>query len=119
MWMIDNLDGAIILALDYDEQGNKYMTMNNVKYRDKVSREYIAQPFVLGSNIRLVTDVGMIPQFKESIHQAPELKRNSIIKISGASIMSNSIDDVIDINRFFFWFMVSQIIKIHRRPPLI
>lgn len=98
MLMIDNLDCAMIITLDFDKDENRYMTFNTVKMRDKTNRTYIAQPFVRGSTIRLMEDVGGIPQFKESIHTAPEIKRNGIIKVSGASTMSNDIRDVIDIN---------------------
>lgn len=97
MLMIDNLDMALIITLDFDKDENRYMTFNSVKMRDKTSRVYIAQPFVRGSTIRLMEDVGGIPQFKESIHTAPEIKRNGIIKISGTSTMSNNINDVIDV----------------------
>ena len=96
MLMIDNLDSAIIIAIDYDEEGNRYLVFNNVKYRDRVSRLYMAQPFALNSTIRLVEDVGMAPQFKESLHTKPELQKNSVVKISGASIMSNNINEVIN-----------------------
>lgn len=98
MLMIDNLDMALIITLDFDKDENRYMTFNTVKMRDKTARTYIAQPFVRGSTIRLMEDVGGIPQFKESIHTAPEIKRSGVIKISGASTMSNNINDVIDIS---------------------
>ena len=98
MLMIDNLDMAMIITLDFDKDENRYMTFNAVKVRTKNARTYIAQPFVRGSTIRLVEDIGGIPQFKESIHTAPELKKNTVIKISGTSTMTNNIDDVIDIN---------------------
>lgn len=95
MLMIDNLDGAYTITLDYDKEGNRYMAFNNVKIRDKISRTYIAQPFVKGSTIRLLEDLGGIPQFKETIHGTPELKHNSIIKISGASNIQNfTMDDL-------------------------
>lgn len=97
MLMIDNLDCAMIIALDFDRDENRYMTFNLTKMRDKTSRTYIAQPFTPGSNIRLLTDVGGVPQFKESIHAIPDVKKNNIIKISGSSTIFNSIDDVIDV----------------------
>ena len=97
MLMIDNLDCAMIITLDYDQDGNKYMAFNMVKMRTKTNRTYIAQPFYQNSNIRLVEDFGGIPQFKETIHGNAELKRNTILKVSGSnSLMSNTIDDVID-----------------------
>lgn len=105
MLMIDNLDCGIILALDYDKDGNKYMTFNLIKMRDRTERTYIAQPFSIDSSIRLLEDVGGIPQFKESIHAAPEIKHNNIIKVSGASSMMSatldfSVDDLDDDNVF-------------------
>lgn len=97
MLMIDNLDCAMIIALDFDRDENRYMEFNLVKMRDKTSRTYIAQPFTPGSNIRLLADVGGVPQFKESIHAIPDIKKNNIIKISGSSTIFNSIDDVIEV----------------------
>ena len=97
MLMIDNLDCAMIITLDFDKEGNRYMTFNLIKMRDKTDRIYIAQPFTPGSTIRLMSDMGGIPQFKESIHTAPEIKHNTSIKMSGSSILSNNMDDVIDI----------------------
>ena len=54
--MFDNLDGAIIINLDFDENGSRYLCYNLIKLREKPLREYIAQPFVYGSSIRLVED---------------------------------------------------------------
>ena len=96
MLMIDNLDCGIIITLDFDKEENRYMTFNLIKMRDKTARLYIAQPFVPGSTIRLMEDMGGIPQFKESIHTAPELKKSSIVKLSGASTMMEDINDVIE-----------------------
>lgn len=98
MLMIDNLDCGIVISLDFDKDENRYMTFNRVKMRDKASaRSYIAQPFVPGSTIRLQEDVGGIPQFKESLHMAPGMKYNTTcVKMTGASVMTNSINDVID-----------------------
>ena len=96
MIMIDNLDCGIIITLDFDKDENKYMTFNLIKMRDKTNRMYIAQPFSPYSSIRLVEDMGGIPQFKESIHAAPELKRNTIIKMSGASAI-NEMGNVINV----------------------
>ena len=96
MLMIDNLDCGIIIALDFDREENRYMSFNLIKMRDKTDRLYIAQPFLPNSKIRLVEDVGGIPQFKETIHGNQDIKRsNTIIKISGASNLNN-IDDLID-----------------------
>ena len=100
MLMIDNLDVGLIITLDFDREENRFMTFNLIKMRDKTNRTYIAQPFVPGSTIRLMSDVGGIPQFKESIHGIADIGKqsNTIIKTSGASSMFNNINNVIDIN---------------------
>lgn len=87
MLMVDNLDCGITIAKEYDRTGQCYMTFNRVKMRDNGSdRNYIAQPFAVGSKIRLVEDVGGIPQFKESVYSPAELKHgNSMYKQGGAS----------------------------------
>lgn len=96
MLMIDNLDCGIIITLDFDRNENRFMSFNLAKMRDKPLRTYIAQPFVPGSTIRLLEDVGGIPQFKESIHGAEEIKKNPIIKVSSTSSLMNNMDAVID-----------------------
>ena len=94
--MIDNLDCGITIARDYDKDGMMYMCFHRIKMRDKGSlRDYIAQPFLPDNGIRLVEDIGGIPQFKESLHVA-ELRNSSCIKISGAASMTDNIIDVID-----------------------
>jgi hypothetical protein len=98
MLIQDNIDCSIMISLDFDKDSNRHMTFNLTKMRDKMvnPRTYFAQPFIPGSTIRLVEDVNGIPQFKESLHMAPELKNNTIIKMSGASSMTNSLDDFLD-----------------------
>lgn len=92
--MIDNLDCGIIVNLDFDKDGNRYLCYNLIKMRDQTNRMYIAQPFVYGSTIRLVEDVGSIPMFKESLHIAQGIQRSSIIKTSAASTVMN-LDSII------------------------
>lgn len=90
MLMIDNLDFGIIITLDYDKEDRQYMAFNAVKHRAKTNRTYIVQPFVPGNYMRLVEDVGGIPQFKESIHTQLDMNKmgSSIIKLTGASSMN-------------------------------
>lgn len=95
--MIDNVDCNLAIAKDYDKDGNAYMCFNATKMRDDSARNYIAQPFAMGSKIRLLEDIGGVPQFKESIHMAPEMKRNAAVKTSGASSMYN-FTNVLDTN---------------------
>lgn len=92
MLMIDNLDCGIIITLDFDKDQNRYMAFSLIKMRDKPSRLYIAQPFAQGSTIRLMEDYGGIPQFKETLHGAPELK-SSVMKVSGSSAISSALGD--------------------------
>ena len=92
----DDLMSSLI-GYFYDQDGNRYMAFNMVKMRTKTNRTYIAQPFYQNSTIRLVEDLGGIPQFKESIHTLPQMNNgSSIVKISGASSMTNNITDVIN-----------------------
>ena len=93
MLMIDNLDFGIIITLDYDKDERLYMAFNAVKTRAKTDRNYIVQPFVPGNTMRLVEDVGGIPQFKDTLHTQLDLNRgSSIVKISGASSMTESMN---------------------------
>ena len=95
--MIDNLDCGITIARDYDKDGLCYITFHRIKMRDKGSqRDYIAQPFLPDNPIRLVEDIGSIPQFKESLHTA-EIRSSNCIKLSGAaSMVTDNIIDVVD-----------------------
>lgn len=92
--MIDNVDCAMTLAKDYDRDGQMYMTFHRIKMRDKGSiRDYIAQPFLPDNPIRLVEDIGTIPQFKESIHNMPSLPTTSAnVKMDGASSLNSIIN---------------------------
>lgn len=103
--MADNLDCGIIINLDFDQDGNRYLCYSLVKMRDKVARDYICQPFVFGSTIMLVEDVGTIPMFKESLHMAPSLNhRNTSIRTTTANNVVNIgnlfNDDIMDSGSF-------------------
>ena len=96
MLMIENVDCGIVITLDFDKDGNRYMCFKLTKMRDDGSRDYIAQPFALGSKIRLLEDLGGIPQFKDTIHMAPEIKRSTVMKTTGASAaMFSDFDNVL------------------------
>lgn len=92
--MIDNIDCAITLSKDYDKDGNCYMTFHRIKMRDKgSSRDYIAQPFVQGNEIRLIEDLwAPTPQFKESLHNNDINNRANRVAISAASALTGDID---------------------------
>lgn len=99
--MIDNLDCGITITKDYDKDGLCYMTFHRIKMRDKGSvRDYIAQPFLPDNPIRLVEDLGGVPQFKDSLHnvELPGSVNNTRVRMSGAAgiIQQNDILGVID-----------------------
>lgn len=86
MLMIDNLDCGIIIAIDYDENENRYMAFNLIKMRDKTYKTYMAQPFEKESTIKLMTDEGQKPLYQDSLHKPPQLQRNkSTVKKATAS----------------------------------
>ena len=87
--MLDNIDCAIIINIDFDENNNKYMVFSIIKMRDKTDRTYIAQPFMYGSSIRMVEDVGGVPMFRERLHTKELNRSNNSIRTSSSSIMSN------------------------------
>ena len=87
--MLDNLDGAIIINLDFDEDNNKYMAFKKAKMREKTDRDYILQPFVYGSGIRLVEDLYGEPMFKEYLHMNHEINRMNNVRTTSANVMNN------------------------------
>ena len=98
--MIENIDCAISIALDFDKENNRYITFNLAKMRDKnkSERTYFAQPFAPGSTIRLIEDLGGIPQYKDTLHASPDLEQNTIVKTTGASSLTNEIADLLNKN---------------------
>lgn len=88
--MVDNLDCAFIINPDLDEEGNKYMVFKSIKARIKEARSYIVQPFAYGSPIRLIEDVGGIPQFKESLHINRQIvNRNNNVSTTSTCVFNN------------------------------
>ena len=102
--MVDNLDCGFTLARDYDSDGNCYMTFHRIKMRDKGSTfDYMAQPFLIDNPIRLVEDIGILPQYKESLH-AVKLNNTSSVKMTGVvannDILLEGMDNDNDDNLF-------------------
>lgn len=93
--MQNNLDMSISIQKDYDVEGNCHMAFYASKIRDKGGRNYIAQPFVYGSGIRLVEDYGTVPMFKESLHQNVDINRVVSIRTSSSSAISGVTNDYI------------------------
>lgn len=73
MLILDNIDCAFIVNVEYDINGHKHMIFNRVKMRDRASdRDYIAQPFVAGNDIKFVEDFySDVPAFRESLKEQP------------------------------------------------
>ena len=114
--MIDNLDGAFIINRDQDDEGTGYMVFKSIKYRDKESRTYIVQPFVYGSGIKLVEDVGGVPQFKESLHKNMEINnRMATLRTSPANIISNI--PPLQINKENAFAQTSSVEKLTLKDP--
>lgn len=87
--MLDNLDGAIIINIDFDDDNNKYMAFKKAKMREKTDREYILQPFVYGSGIRMVEDLYGEPMFKEFLHMNREINRIPAMRTTSSNVITN------------------------------
>ena len=74
--MLDNVDFAGILNNEYDSEGHKYMVFKGIKYRFKVIRDYICQPFVPDNDVKLIEDYySPVPLFKETLRSTPTLNQ--------------------------------------------
>lgn len=72
--MLDNVDYAGILHVEYDEEGHKYLSVKNIKKRIGCIRDYIYQPFDYDNEIKLVEDLySQVPAFKDTLYEAPQL----------------------------------------------
>lgn len=101
--MLDNLDWAANINIDYDENHVRYMAFDVTKQRDDAERTYIAQPFVEGSKIRLMEDLYLpVPVFKETLHESSlyqgeesrrNIRRNSYADISALDSMFKKEDN--------------------------
>lgn len=93
--MLDNLDLGIIINLDYDDEGNKYMVFNLTKKRVKTDLTYIAQPFVYGSGIRLLEDLDTPPMYKTYLHMNKMINgRQPSVRTTSSNVLS-TINDII------------------------
>ena len=72
--MLDNIDFASIINIEYDSEGTKYMVFKQIKSRIETLRDYICQPYMADNPIRLVEDFySPVPVFKESTYIKPQL----------------------------------------------
>lgn len=72
MLMLDNVDYAGIIHVEYDQNNSKYMSFKNIKKRIGCVRDYIYQPFLEDNDLKLVEDLFTnIPAFKETLYEEP------------------------------------------------
>lgn len=103
MLMIDNTDCGLIINKEYDVYGKLYMVFYRQKMRDKcTTQDYIAQPFVAGSTIRLVEDFfEKVPLFKTTLYEEKnyiEAANNRLNAANGGFNIRSVIDDDDDDN---------------------
>lgn len=119
MLMLDNVDFASILNVEYDKEGRKYLVLNEIKSRIKLERDYVCLPFVPDNNIKLIEDYySPIPLFKTTLSEVPQLNNdntqqnnnsansNHVIAsnryTSTSSIPNNSSQDISDYIKYEF-----------------
>ena len=84
--MLDNLDGAYIVNVEYDVNGRKHLVFSAVKTRERCDRLYIAQPYLENNDIKLVEDINLAqPLFKESLHVPADMISNARVAQSAYS----------------------------------
>lgn len=70
--MLDNVDYAGIIHVEYDQQENKYMSFKNIKKRIGCTRDYLYQPFRQDNDLKLMEDALLpVPVFKETLYEDP------------------------------------------------
>lgn len=74
MLILDNIDLAFYVNIEYDEVGNKYLCVYTQKKRDYTPVEYIAQPFANPDSIQLLEDFNSAtPVFKDTLRKMGEM----------------------------------------------
>lgn len=77
--MLDNVDYAGIIHVEYDQQENKYMSFKNIKKRIGCVRDYLYQPFREDNDLKLVEDALLpVPVFKETLYEDPVFVREPV-----------------------------------------
>lgn len=84
--MLDNLDGAYIVNVEYDVNGLKHLVWSAIKTRERCDRLYIAQPYMENNDIKLAEDYFLAqPLFKESLHVPSDMISNARVAQSAYS----------------------------------
>lgn len=76
--MLDNLDWASLINIEYDNMGTMYLGFNRIKMRIKCSsRSILYQPFVKDNSMKLLEDFySPLPLFKETLRDNINLSSN-------------------------------------------
>ena len=77
--MLDNVDYAGIIHVEYDQNENKYMSFKNIKKRIGCQRDYLYQPFREDNDLKLTEDLLLpVPVFKETLYEDPVFVREPV-----------------------------------------
>lgn len=101
MLMLDNVDYSGIIHVEYDQNGNKFMSFKNIKQRIGCKRDCIYQPFDINNEIKLVEDFyEPLPLFKETLYETPPLERKPVVTEDAVNY-DNDTDNVFEFaNRY-------------------
>lgn len=103
MLMLDNIDGAFMIAQEYDSNGNKYLGIQRIKKRYKASdRDIIFQPYVDNTSIQLVEDINFkVPVFKNTLLSLPNEANmnNQSGSVRRTSVYQNNVKSIEELNK--------------------
>lgn len=92
MLILDNIDFAFLINTEYDNAGNKYLCIADVKHRDYVPLEYMAQPFESG--IKLQEDFyAEAPVFRETLKSVQEARTVATSQYSNIGVLYDDEDE--------------------------
>ena len=93
--MLDNLDCAFVINVEYDKDSHKYMVFKRIKMRDKSSaRDYLAYPFVWDNPARIIEDIDLdVPIFKESLHELNNVTTGKVKPSAYSNVKALEYDD--------------------------
>ena len=92
MLILDNIDFAFLINTEFDNAGNKYLCIADVKHRDYVPLEYMAQPFESG--IKLQEDFySEAPVFRETLKSTQEARTVATSQYSNIGVLYDDEDE--------------------------
>lgn len=91
MLILDNIDFAFLINTEFDAMGNKYLCVADVKHRDYVPLEYMAQPL---HGIKLEEDFySDVPVFKETLKSTQEVRTVTTSQYSNIGMLYDEDED--------------------------